>query len=268
MDLSAPVGAEAVGDLPEDDRRGDFPLGDVVGGRDVAVGHEDEELCPPGLDLSLEHLAGRMGDGGGDEMIEPVVGLGGVGGQGGVLQPASSLAHADRPSQVIADLRGEDRVAAVDGVLHVAQDMSQADLMAAAQLLLAGVAVGDPHIGLVPGQDLIGDTSGPAGRDLVEDSLVGEEHPLPVGGTAHPGGGLVRRDDPTDHEDDPRYHPAIIDPRHPVESGKYGSIRRICASVSQIKSPMTGSSRYFMNQPSLNTTSDSMGPEPRCLVSA
>ena len=62
-----------------------------------------------------------MGDGGGDEMIEPVVGLGGVGGQGGVLQLASSLAHADRPSQVIADLRGEDRVAAVDGVLHVAQ---------------------------------------------------------------------------------------------------------------------------------------------------
>ena len=42
MDLSAPVGARAVGDPLEDDRRADFPLGDVVGGRYVTVGHEDE----------------------------------------------------------------------------------------------------------------------------------------------------------------------------------------------------------------------------------
>ena len=95
-DLSAPVGAKAVGDLPTDVRGADFPVGDVVGGRDVAVDHDDEELCPPGLDLLVHHVAGRIGTWGDDEMIEPVVGPGGVGGRGGVLQLASSLAHADR----------------------------------------------------------------------------------------------------------------------------------------------------------------------------
>ena len=85
-----------------------------------------------------------MGDRAGDEAVELVVGLGGVDGQGAVLELGSSLAHSDRPSQVVADFRREDRVAAVDGVLHIAQDVSQADLMASPQFLLAGVAVGYP----------------------------------------------------------------------------------------------------------------------------
>ena len=95
-------------------------------------------------------IAGGMGDRRGEQVVEPVVGSGGVDRQGAVLQLASSLAHPDRPSQMVADFRREDRIAAVDGVLHVAQNVGNADLVIAAELLLAGVEVGYPHIGLVP----------------------------------------------------------------------------------------------------------------------
>src|SRR3712207_7659037 len=40
-----------------------------------------------------------------------------------------SLADADGPAQVVTDLRRDHGVAAVDGVLHVAQHVGQADLM-------------------------------------------------------------------------------------------------------------------------------------------
>ena len=43
-----------------------------------------------------------------------------------------------------------DRVAAIDGVLHVAQNMGETDLMTSRQFLLTGIAVGDPDLGTVP----------------------------------------------------------------------------------------------------------------------
>ncbi len=61
MDLRAPVGSEAIGDLAEDDGRPDFALGDVVGGRHAPVGEEDEELGAPRLDLTLENFPGGVG---------------------------------------------------------------------------------------------------------------------------------------------------------------------------------------------------------------
>ena len=58
--------------------------------------------------------------------------------------------------------------------------MGQADLMNLPQLLLAGVAVGDPDFGMVVAQDCGGDRPSPAGGDGVQHSVVGLEHPLPV----------------------------------------------------------------------------------------
>jgi hypothetical protein len=48
----------------------------------------------------------------------------------------SSPANADRPSQIVANRRREYRIAAVDGILNVAQDMSEADLMAPPETVL------------------------------------------------------------------------------------------------------------------------------------
>jgi hypothetical protein len=47
MDLGAPFGAESVCDLAENDGGSDFALGDIVGGRDLAIGKEGEELRSP-----------------------------------------------------------------------------------------------------------------------------------------------------------------------------------------------------------------------------
>jgi hypothetical protein len=46
-----------------------------------------------------------------------------------------------------------------------------------------------------------------------------------------------------DDEDDAADDPAVIDPQNSCDSGKYGSIRRICASDNQIRSLMATPSR-------------------------
>ena len=75
MDLGAPVGSKAAGDLAEDDRGSDFPLGDIVGRGHVAVGHEDEDLGAPGLDPALEIGSGGMGGGDADQGVEAALGF-------------------------------------------------------------------------------------------------------------------------------------------------------------------------------------------------
>ena len=47
----APSRAEAAGDLAEDHRWSDLPLGTIVGGGHAAIGQEQEVLASPGLDL-------------------------------------------------------------------------------------------------------------------------------------------------------------------------------------------------------------------------
>lgn len=103
-----------------------------------------------------------MRDGHTHQPGEMVVGLGGIGGQRRVPKATSSLADADGPSQMIADFGGEERIASVDGVLHVAQHMSEADLMLLAQFLLAGVAIGHPYLGLMTTQHVVGVMARPA----------------------------------------------------------------------------------------------------------
>lgn len=58
VDLCAPVRSKTIGDLAEDDRGTDFPLGNIIGRRDIAVGEEDEEFRPSSLDL-FEQLRPR-----------------------------------------------------------------------------------------------------------------------------------------------------------------------------------------------------------------
>lgn len=103
MDLCGPVRSEAVGDLAEDDRRTDFPLGNIVGRRDIAVGEEDEEFRPPGLDLFEQDLSGGVGDRRAHQAGQLLVGPGGIARQCRILEIKSSFSDLDGPSQRIAD---------------------------------------------------------------------------------------------------------------------------------------------------------------------
>lgn len=196
MDLCTPVGPEAVGDLSEHDRGTDLAFGYVVGSRDLAVGEEYKELSSPSLDLLEQHLSCRMGNRHAHQAGEHVVGLGRVGHQSCVLQAFSSLANPDGPAQMIADFGGKSHVPAVDGILNVAQHMGEADLMLAAQFLLASVPVRDPDIGLMARQYIFGDLACPALGNLVQDGFVREEHPLPMRDAVGARCRLVRGDDP------------------------------------------------------------------------
>ncbi|CCG42838.1 hypothetical protein PHAMO_490001 [Magnetospirillum molischianum DSM 120] len=147
MDLGTPVGAESIGDLAEDDGGPNLALGNIVGGRDLAIGEEDEELRSPRLDLALEDFPGRMSGGDGEQGVEAALCLGGISDQRRVLELCSSFADTDCPTEMITNFRGEDGVAAIDGVLDVAQDMGETDLMGQGEILLSGVAVGHPDPG-------------------------------------------------------------------------------------------------------------------------
>ena len=79
---------------------------------------------------------------------QPVVRLGGIARQRRVPQIVSLLAHPDGASQMITDFGGKDRIATIDGVLHIAQHMGEADLVFLARFLLPGIAIRYPDIGL------------------------------------------------------------------------------------------------------------------------
>lgn len=173
----------------------------IIRGRwHAAVAEKDKELAAPRLDLALQFAASRMGSGDTEQSIQAALGLGGVSGERAVLQLRSSLADTDGPAQVITEFRRHHAVAAVDGVLNVAQDVGQADLVHLPQLLLAGVAVGAPHLGSMIPQNVGGHRPSPAGGDGVQHSLIGLEHPLPVGHAVNPGCGFVRGDDGSGQE--------------------------------------------------------------------
>src|SRR5215213_1342551 len=68
VEVGAPSGSEAVGDLAEDDAGPQRLFGAVVGGRDGAVGEEDEQVLPEAFDDALQ-LQPRLGVGHGLEQI-------------------------------------------------------------------------------------------------------------------------------------------------------------------------------------------------------
>jgi len=73
IDFGAPDGPEAIGDFSEDDRRPQGPFGDIVGGRNIAVGNEYEQLVAAVRDCPFEFEASLAVGRGGQQSIEPAV---------------------------------------------------------------------------------------------------------------------------------------------------------------------------------------------------
>ncbi len=90
-------------------------------------------------------------------------------------------------------------IAAINCILHIAQDMHQADLMRIRQILLPGVTVRYPDLRAMPGfrwaQDLRGHGFGAPWHNLVQHCPVGDQYSLSLvcyrpGGS---GAGLAQR---------------------------------------------------------------------------
>ena len=81
--MGGPFGPEAVRHFSKDDAGPQRSLGAVVGGRDGAVGEEDEQEAPTALDRLLQLVAGRMGRNDAEQRIEFGVELVTIGSQGG-----------------------------------------------------------------------------------------------------------------------------------------------------------------------------------------
>ena len=106
---------------------------------------EGEELGAPALGLA-QHLGAGLGDGRrAQQVIEPPLGLGAILGQRAVLQVRPSSPHRDGPAQQPAQgRRGEANLASVDGILDVAQDVGEADLVGVGMALLGAPAIRYP----------------------------------------------------------------------------------------------------------------------------
>jgi hypothetical protein len=87
VEVGAPFGSEAVGDLAEDDAGPQRLFRPVVGGRHRAVGQEDEQGLPGALDdaLQLQPWLGVRHDL--EQAIERALEPGVVGGQGNIGEP-------------------------------------------------------------------------------------------------------------------------------------------------------------------------------------
>jgi hypothetical protein len=118
VNVGAPEGPEAVGDLAEDDAGPERAFGAVVGGWDLAVGDEGKELAAPSLGLPPERSTGRGGHRHGDEAVEPSLGRGAVLRERGVLEVCSPTPDRDSPAEAAAECRGEGGLAGVDRVLQ------------------------------------------------------------------------------------------------------------------------------------------------------
>jgi len=86
------------------------------------------------------------------------------------------------------------RVASVDGVLAVAQQMGKANLLACAVVGLSRETVGQPDRREVAVPHFPDDRLAAAGRYLVQHRRRAAEHPLPGLLAGHPGARLVAAD--------------------------------------------------------------------------
>src|SRR6201986_3093816 len=107
VNVGAPEGPEAVGDLAEDDAGPERAFGAVIGGWDLAIGDEGEELAAPSLGLAHELDAGRGGHRHGDEAVEPALCRGTILRQRGVHEVCSPTPDRNGPAQKAAECRSE-----------------------------------------------------------------------------------------------------------------------------------------------------------------
>src|SRR5215469_6894221 len=74
------------------------------------------------------------------------------GGIGEIGSAATDLAGA---LQERLEFRGEHGIAGIDGVLRIAAQMSKTELVRVGMIALRGKAVGDPHLGPRPVEELL-----------------------------------------------------------------------------------------------------------------
>ena len=130
VELGAPLRAEAVGDLAEDDAGAQRLFRAVVGRRHRPVGDEDEQVLPVLLDDPEQFLAlpvGRLD-------LEQPVELGfqpcGINGEGGIGEAVAPVADGNGVLQQVLDAGRKADIASVDGVLDIAEQMGKAGLVA------------------------------------------------------------------------------------------------------------------------------------------
>src|SRR6476659_3585349 len=92
VEVSAPSGSEAVGDLAEDDAGSQRLFRPVVGGRDRAVGEEDEQALAEALDDALELQPWLVVRHDLEQLVEGPLEPGVIGEQGGVGEPRATVA--------------------------------------------------------------------------------------------------------------------------------------------------------------------------------
>lgn len=132
-----------------------------------------------------------MGYGSGDQTIELIVSFGRIDSQSAVLELVSSSANLDGPALMVANVRGKDGIAAVYGVLNVAKDIGQANLVLAPKFLLSRITIRNPNIRSMLAEEVFGNAAGAARGDFVQDCLTRQEHPLSLGHAIGPGFSLV-----------------------------------------------------------------------------
>jgi len=102
IELGAPFGPEAVCNFAKHCGWPQRPLGTVVGGGNVAIGHEDEHVAADFLDDALEFDAGFMRWLERHQFVEAGVEPCGVGFQRRVGEPGSSLTDAASAAEQMA----------------------------------------------------------------------------------------------------------------------------------------------------------------------
>ena len=97
--------------------------GTVVGGWDLAVSDEGEELAAPSLGLAHELGASRGGHRHGEHAVEPSLGRGMILRERGVLEVGPPTPDRNGPAEEATECWSEGSLAGIDRVLHVAQHM-------------------------------------------------------------------------------------------------------------------------------------------------
>src|SRR5208283_3062233 len=178
----APFAAKAVGDLAIDGAGAQRSLRAVVGRGEVAVGHEDEQMAADLLDDFLKLAAGFVGRDQAHQAVEASVQIGLVDFEGAVGQSVASAPNGAGAFEQALHARGEHRVAGVDGVLDVADEMRQTDLMLAlGPAHLAAVAVRYPEIGTPFAQETLDDRLGAMFVGDKDGAVAMMEHPTDLG---------------------------------------------------------------------------------------
>jgi len=104
-------------------------------------------MPPDLLDDALEFDAGRVRRGASHEFVEASLKTCGINLQGCVREAFSPSSDAAGAAEQVTQLGGEDAVVRIDGILHITNEMGEADLIFLFRPTeLAAVAVGDPEI--------------------------------------------------------------------------------------------------------------------------